>query len=217
MTIQFTGKHIDAGNAFKSYITRKIASIVEKYVGPEISGHVRLEKERGRFRTHCSIRLRTGAVVEAHGEAVDAYASADVALERLEKRVRRYKRRLKSHHGTKEAVDSGNEAATPAKQARVAKRADKDGTARDGSGKSGQEAGNEPVIIAETSRAIPELSVSEAAMELDAADGDFLVFRHAANGHLNVVYRRSDGHIGWIDSRPPAARMNGRGSSRVKR
>ena len=98
MTLQVTGKNVDAGGAYQTYILDKVATILEKYIGPEISGHVRLEKERSTFRTNCSVRLRTGLLVEAHGSGGDAYASADAAIERLEKRVRRYKRRLKDHH-----------------------------------------------------------------------------------------------------------------------
>ena len=98
MTLQVTGKNVEAGEAFKTYITEKLGDSLEKYIGPEISGHIRLEKERGRFRTDCSIRLKTGLLLESHGEGADAYASADAAVERMDKRLRRYKRRLKSHH-----------------------------------------------------------------------------------------------------------------------
>src|SRR5258705_10513699 len=100
MTLKVTGKNIDAGEAFQGYVVSKASTILQKYIGPELSGHVRIEKERGRFRTAFSVLLRTGLLVEAQGDGGDAYASADAALERLEKRVRRYKRRLKdNHHG----------------------------------------------------------------------------------------------------------------------
>jgi len=106
MTIQVTGKNVDAGDAFKGYISSKITTALQKYIGPEISGHIRLEKERGRFRTDCSIRLRSGFILEAHGDGTDAYQSADSAIERLETRVRRYKRRLKRHHANRESINS---------------------------------------------------------------------------------------------------------------
>ena len=90
MTLQVTGKNVEAGEAFKIYITDKLSDSLEKYIGPELSGHIRLEKERGRFRTDCSIRLKTGLLLESHGEAADAYASADAAVERMDKRLRRH-------------------------------------------------------------------------------------------------------------------------------
>ncbi|MFN3868570.1 MAG: ribosome hibernation-promoting factor, HPF/YfiA family [Hyphomicrobiaceae bacterium] len=187
MTIQVTGKNVDAGEAYKTYILSKISTVLEKYIGPELSGHVRLEKERVGFRTNCTIRLRTGLQVEAHGDGADAYASADTAVERLEKRVRRYKRRLKSHHGPRE--HDGFPAETRARDYTVQTHDDENGEAP----------AEAPVIIAEAERGIKDLSVSEAVMHLDLSENQFLVFRNAAHGGLNVVYRRVDGNVGWID------------------
>lgn len=190
MTLQVTGKNVEAGDAFKIYITDKLGDSLEKYIGPEISGHVRLEKERGRFRTDCSIRLKTGLLLESHGEGADAYASADAAVERMDKRLRRYKRRLKSHH-------NGH-----ARDQIAPKLAVNDYTVRaDEDDHDVNEALSEhPVIIAEAEREIKKLPVSEAVMQLDLTDRSFFVFRNAAHGGLNVVYRRADGHIGWIDA-----------------
>lgn len=188
MTLQVTGKNVDAGGAFQSYITEKIESVLEKYIGPEISGHVRLEKERTTFRTDCSIRLNTGLVLEARGAGSDAYASADAAIERLEKRVRRYKRRLKDHHNGRTAQKQHIEV-----------------PARDYTVQAGEETSSpnddldNPIIIAENEVALSEITVSEAVMRLDLGDKSFLVFRNAGNGGINVVYRREDGNIGWID------------------
>ena len=187
MTIQVTGKNIDAGDAFKDYISDKLKAALSKYIGDDLSGHIRLEKERGRFHTQCSIRMRTGLVLEANGDGGDAYASADSAVEHLEKRVRRYKRRLKDHHAAR--ADDGAIALSSARDYTV--RLDDDHV-DDGKG-------NHPVIIAETERSIGELAVAEAVMQLDLTDKSFLVFRNAAHGGVNVVYRRADGNIGWID------------------
>lgn len=188
MTLQVTGKHIEVGDAFTAYISDKIGASVEKYIGSEIFGHVRLEKERGRFRTDCSLRLRTGLLLEAHGEGADAYASADAAVAKLETRLRRYKRRLKDHHnghagGARASESFARDAVVKVDE----EEAEPDATA------------NAPVIIAETERGIRELSVSEAVMQLDLTDATFLVFRNAAHGGLNVVYQRPDGNVGWID------------------
>lgn len=192
MSIQVTGKNIETGDAFQTYVQDKIGDVLEKYIGPELSGHVRVEKVRGVFNTSCSIRLRTGLLVEAEGSGDDAYASADAAIARLDKRVRRYKRRLKDHHG---ANGHGNSAHA---------RTFEDFEARDYTVKLHEDEASEPaadeapVVIAETSRVIRELPVSSAVMQLDLTDHAFLVFRNAASGDLNVVYRRDDGNIGWI-------------------
>ena len=196
MTLQVTGKNVEAGDAFKIYITDKLSDSLEKYIGPEISGHIRLEKERGRFRTDCSIRLKTGLLLESHGEAGDAYASADAAVERMDKRLRRYKRRLKSHHNGRSRDELTREVSTPD----YTVRADED------EADSAAPLSEEPVIIAEAERGIRELPVSEAVMQLDLTDRSFFVFRNASHGGLNVVYRRVDGHIGWIDAKAAEAK-----------
>jgi ribosomal subunit interface protein len=186
MTIQVTGKNIGAGEAFQIYVTDKISDVLDKYIGPELSGHVRVEKAKVGFRTDCSLRLRTGLLVEAHGEGPDAYASADAAIERLDKRVRRYKRRLKSHHhgaGDMNARSTGlNEYVVQVEDEEAV-----------------HEVADSPVIVAETESLLQEMTVSEAVMQLDLTDKAFLLFRNAAHGRLSVVHRRADGHIGWID------------------
>lgn len=191
MTIQVTGKNIDAGDAFKDYISDKLKAALSKYIGEDLAGHIRLEKERGRFHTQCSIRMRTGLVLEANGEGGDAYSSADSAVEHLEKRVRRYKRRLKDHHAAR--AEDGAIALSPASDYTV--RADDD---------HHEDGGAHPVIIAETESSIGELAVAEAVMQLDLTDKSFLVFRNAGHGGVNVVYRRADGNIGWIDPKTAA-------------
>ncbi len=186
MTLQVTGKNVDAGLAYQEYIEEKIAAVLEKYIGPEISGHIRLEKERITFRTNCSIRLRTGILLEAHGEGADAYASADAAVDRLEKRVRRYKRRLKSHHGRD---TTHNEIGSFARDYVVHVDENKEDNKDD----------DNPIIIAETETKLHSLAVSEAVMRLDLSEEPVLMFRNAGSGDINVVYRRPDGNIGWID------------------
>jgi ribosomal subunit interface protein len=187
MTLQVTGKNIDAGEAFKSYIAEKLKTALARYIGDELMGHVRLEKERGRFHTQCSIRMRSGLMLEANGEGGDAYSSADSAVERLETRVRRHKRRLKDHHSARNS------------RAEYPETAARDYTVQIDGHDEPDRADDHPIIIAESERGIRELPVSEAVMQLDVADKPFLVFQNAAHGGINVVYRRSDGNIGWID------------------
>jgi ribosomal subunit interface protein len=98
MSLQVTGKNVEVGEAFQGFVAEKLAGVLGKYDRRHLAAHVRVEKERGRFRTGCSVRLKTGQVFESAGEGHDAYTSADAALERLDKRLRRYKRRVRSRH-----------------------------------------------------------------------------------------------------------------------
>ncbi|HSD93583.1 MAG TPA: ribosome-associated translation inhibitor RaiA [Methyloceanibacter sp.] len=179
-----TGKNLDVGEALRSYVQERVMSTVEKFVGRETTGHVRIEKEHGAFKTNCIIHLWQGMSLEAHGTAPDAYRSADLACERLEKRVRRYKRRLKRHGGGE----------TPRKQTPatdyVIQAAGEEHEERDE---------DNPVIIAEAESPVHEMAVSDAVMQMDLSDRHFVLFRNAAHGEINVVYRRDDGNIGWID------------------
>jgi ribosomal subunit interface protein len=192
MTLQITGKNVDAGDAYQTYVSDKIRSVLKKYLGREYDGHVRLEKVRGLFKTNCSVRLASGLLLEAHGEGGDAYASADSAVERLETRVRRYKGRLKSH--------SSAAAATGRRKGDIDGRDYLVGVADDE--EHHDEPAAAPLIIAEAPHAIAELSVSDAVMQFDVTEAPFMIFRNAAHGGINVVYRRADGHVGWIDAEP---------------
>ena len=193
MSIQVTGKNMETGDAFQTYVTDKARAVLDKYIGPEISGHIRIEKIRGQFKTNCSMRLKTGLMLEAQGTAGDPHASADVAMERLEKRVRRYKRRLKDHHHGNTQNDTPFSSASDyvvQMDDEVIEKA---------------EEMSDPIIIAESVREVGEHSVSQAVMRLDLTEQAFLVFRNAGTGAINIVYRRDDGHVGWIDPETKSA------------
>jgi ribosome hibernation promoting factor len=191
MTIQVTGKNLDVGEALRSYVQERVVQTVEKYVGHVPSGHVRIEKEHGEFCTNCTIHLWQGMSLEAHGVAPEAYQSADLACERLEKRVRRYKRRVKRHGGG-EASRKQTPAASYVIQASHEEHEERDE--------------DNPIIIAEAETIVHEMSVSDAVMQMDLSDRPFVVFRNASHGEINVVYRRDDGNIGWIDPASKKAR-----------
>jgi ribosomal subunit interface protein len=193
MSLQVTGKNIQVGEAFQGYVSDKIDDAVGKYLGEYLTAHVRVEKERGRFHTNCSVRVRTGLLLESSGEGTDAYSSADAAFEHLEKRLRRYKRRLKNrHHGsTNGAVVDGAAADVSINDYVV--------ELPDGTTDIPETTEDSPLVVAETARTLHRVSVSEAVMRLDLTEEPFLVFRNAASGEVNVVYRRTDGNIGWID------------------
>jgi ribosomal subunit interface protein len=192
MTIQITGKNLDAGDAFQTYASDKIHTVLQKYLERVPDGHVRLERERGLFKTSCSVRLTSGLLLEAHGEGGDAYTSVDSAAHRLETRVRRYKSRIKSHSSA--AAANRRKVDTDAREYIVSLSED-DQPGRDDAN---------PLIIAEGQRNIGHMTVREAVMQLDLSEASFMIFKNAAHGGLNVVYRRSDGHVGWIDPDVPA-------------
>ena len=191
MSFRVSGKNIDIGEALRARINERIAEATAKYFDGGFSGHVTVGKEGFGFRSECVIHLDSGIMLEAEALAADAYASADQAAERIEKRLRRYKRRLKNHQA---AAADGAASAPRTIQAPTyviaAPEHDDD-----------EATGIDPVIIAESTTALKRLSVSDAVMELDLTGAAVVVFRHAGHGRVNLVYRRGDGHIGWID--PP--------------
>jgi len=194
MSFRVSGKNIDVGDALRERISGRIAEAMGKYFDGGYSGHVTLERDGFGFRTECAIHLHSKITLHAEGMAADAYASADQAALRIEKRLRRYHRRLKEHRPERLDLDAraSMEAASyiiaaPEEESEV------------------EINGFTPVIIAESTTALKQLSVSDAVTELDMTGAPVLVFRHAAHGGINVVYRRADGHFGWIDPQTAAA------------
>ena len=189
MPFRVSGKNIDVGEALRQRIGARIAEALGKYFDGGYSGHATVGKEGFGFRTECAVHLDSGVTLQAEALAADAYASADQAAIRIEKRLRRYKRRLKDRQAVRR--DGAPEVAAPSYVIAAPEQDDE------------EEAGEfNSVIIAESTTALKRLSVSEAVMELDMTGAAVVVFRHAGHGRVNLVYRRADGNIGWID--PPA-------------
>lgn len=185
MSLRITGKNMDIGAALRSHIEDKLSDGVSKYFTGGYSGHVTIEPEGHAFRTDCAIHLDSGTVMQSTGLSVDAYQSADQASARLEKRLRRYKRRLKDHHG-----DKSERAAMAAANYVTFESPDQDAEPAEDFA---------PTVVAETETQTKTLTVASAVLDLDFSGAPVVVFKNAGTGRMNVVYKRNDGNIGWID------------------
>lgn len=205
MQVQVTGKHVDVGEALRTRVAEELKSSIAKYFDRGGGGaDVVVSREGGAFRVDCAVTLASGQQLTTHGVGADAHQAFDAALEKMAKRVRRYKNRLKSHHGQAMAKQAESAAyfviASP--DADEAEEADDDEATAPG----------EPVIIAETETPVRSMTVSMAVMQLDLTEAQTIVFRNAAHGGLSVVYRRPDGNIGWIDPERTRVRIESKGT-----
>ena len=190
MDLRVSGKNFSIGEAMRSHVSDRIQAAVQKYFDGTVSGHVVVDHEGAGYRSDCTLHLASGITLQAEGRAFEPYASFEQAAERLERRLRRYKRRLKDHHAAEVHPEPGQGEAFSS----YVVEAPEDENADD-------DAFN-PVIVAEKTATLRRLSVSGAVLDLDMTGAPVLVFRNAGSDRVNIVYRRSDGNIGWIE---PAA------------
>lgn len=191
MQIQFVSKQLDMSPALRERIEAKVEDGVAKYFNRPGEAYVVVTKEGFGFQVDCSLHLPSGAFLQATGKADDAYGAAEDAVGHLEKRLRRYKRRLKDHH-------ADNKAELPAEQASIYVLRGPE-PSEDDDDDGGAVGGQEPVIIAETAGELRTMTVGMAVHEMDVIGAPFLVFRNVASRGVNIVYRRPDGNVGWID------------------
>ena len=198
MTLRISGKSISVGEALRSRVSERTDEVLRKYFDGNYSGHITLSKDGFGFRTDCSLHLDSGITLEADCNATDAYASADQALLMIEKRLRRYKSRLKDRSARKTYA-----AATEALAELDGIGLDAPSYVIEAPAESDEEVtAYSPVIIAEATTSLKQLSVSEAVMELDLTGAACIVFQHGSSGRVNIIYRRADGNVGWVD--PPS-------------
>ena len=199
MEVTVSGHQMNVGDALSTRIAEELSDRIEKYFDRGGSADVRVNPEGHGYRVDVSVNLASGQHLDSHGAGGDAHAAFDDALTKIEKRVRRYKRRLRNHHrpaGKAINGDSGNTETTPYIVLQAPGDVDLEG---DESDDGGAEGGDEPLVIAETEAPVRALTVAMAVLELDLSGRPVLLFRNAAHGGLAVIYRRSDGNIGWID------------------
>jgi ribosomal subunit interface protein len=187
MTVRISGKQMDIGDAFRSQIQGRIDEAAAKYFSQGYTGHVTVEKSGARFGSEIMLHLSSGMDLQAKGEAHDPIVAFDIAAEHIEKRLRRYKRRLKNHHTDGTFAQGGNDYTYRVMEP-VAEEIQEIA------------ADYAPLIIADSVKSATSMTVADAVMQLDLKDEPVFVFRARANNAINIVYRRADGNIGWIDA-----------------
>jgi ribosomal subunit interface protein len=188
MQLSITGKQMDLGDALRQHITDKMEDLNQKYFGRAIEAIVTLAPEGHAFvKTHVSLRVGKDIMVMSDAQDKDPYASFEAASEKVAKQLRRYKKRLRDHHERLEEnniIAAQNYIITP--EVENNEEADNDDS-------------KDPVVVAEMVTNIQTMSVSEAVMRLDLSGDNALLFRNPKHEGLNLVYRRADGNIGWVD------------------
>jgi ribosomal subunit interface protein len=184
MNVTVKGKQIDVGDALRTYVNDNLGHIVKKYFPNSIDGQVVFARDAHTITTDIQLNVGRGLVVQSHGAAAEPYPSFDDSLEKISRQLQRYKKRLEDEHHRKEAVD---EAIQHASSYVLNTKDDSHITEA------------QPLVIAEMQTSILSLSVSEAVMHLDLSNVPALLFKNRGNGAINMVYRRPDGNIGWVD------------------
>ncbi len=188
MSLRVSGKNMDVGDALRSKAQGHFDTVVKKYFDGNYDGHMTLEPEGSGFSAQCIVHLDSGAMLRASAYGGDPISAYQLMAETIEKRLRRYNRKLKAHR----KHTGGSEEEAPSY---VLAAPEDTELAEDYA----------PAVIAEATSSLRQMSVGEAVMQLDLTQAEVVVFRHAGHGGLNVVYRRADGNIGWID---PALKPN---------
>jgi ribosomal subunit interface protein len=195
LSVRVTGRNIDVGDALRSKIQEDLEIGISRYVTRNGEAVVTLEKQRHLYHVETIVHLDSGISLESNGEASEPHSAFAAALEKIEKRVRRYKRRLKDHHAKH---------AHPLPREEVAYNVIELDEEETDEHVDNSAAG--PAVIAETKKAVNTMTVATAVMQLELGNAPVLMFRNPRSGEFNVVYRRADGNIGWID---PASSVSG--------
>ncbi len=190
MQITVSGKQIDVGEALRVHVEENLSAAVSKYFERPVDAHVVFSRRGHEFSCDSSVHLPTGLTAQANGTSPDVYAAFEQAADRIEKQLRRHKRRLKDHHQARKTPIEMMQAASYVLRGYEEDEGEADAEAVNGS---------QPVIVAEMTMPVKTLTVGEAVMQMELAHASFLLFRNDASGRINIVYQRDDGNVGWID------------------
>ena len=189
MRYQISGKQIDIGEALQTHVKAELGEVVEKYAQRPTDAVVIFSRAAHEHVCEATIHLSTGLTAQAKGHATEIYAAFESCREKMDKQLRRYKRRLRNHHSSRTApvefAEGSSYILAPTEEPDEDDHSDL----------------AQPIVIAEMETKIPSITVGEAVMQLELAGQKMLVFRNEGHGGVNVVYRRDDGNIGWIDPR----------------
>ena len=206
MQVQVSGHQVAVGEALRTRVTDELTNTIGRFFERGGDAEVTVAREGHTFRVDCAVHLASGQQLRSHGLGGDAHAAFSQALEKVEKRIRRYKRRLKDHSQAAQAKQSEETAAYIVLRSPDDEDAELDWDAEDVV--NGVDGAPAAMVIAETEREIRSMTVSMAVMQLDLTESQTIVFRNAAHGGISVVYRRPDGNIGWVD--PERSTANGK-------
>ncbi|MBP2228334.1 ribosome hibernation-promoting factor, HPF/YfiA family [Azospirillum agricola] len=190
MQLTVKGKQLDVGDALRTHVADSLTTVVGKYFNKPIEANVVLAKDAHLYKADIQVHVGRGIVLQSAADATEPYPAFDTACDKLAKRLRRYKSRLRDHHG-----ENGSAAveALPARYQILEAEAD------DHEAEAPVDGAHQPMVVAEMETSIATLSVSEAVMRLELAQAPALMFHNGVHGRLNMVYRRADGNIGWVD------------------
>jgi ribosomal subunit interface protein len=187
MRITVKGKHLDVGDALTEHVSERLAEVVAKYAERPTEAIITFSKDRHEFVADTSVHLSTGMTAQAKARGGEIYGAFDGAADRLEKQLRRYKRRLKDHHRDRQDPIETIGADSYVLSAEYTEDAEPESL--------------QPMIVAEMQTPVQTLSVGEAVMAMELSGASMLVFRNSKHGGVNVIHTREDGNIGWIDPR----------------
>ena len=191
MRYQISGKQIDIGEALQTHVRSELSEMIGKYAGRPTDAIVTFSKSGHEFVCETVVHLSTGLNVQAKGHSPEIYAAFDASSEKMEKQLRRNKRKLKDHHKERsqpvELSEAGSYILAATDDSALAEVEDA-----------------APVIVAEMETTIPSISVGEAVMQMELASAPVVVFRNEKSNEINVVYKRDDGNIGWVDPKSGA-------------
>ena len=186
MRYQIVGKQIDIGEALQTHVKTQLDEVLTKYAGRPTDALVVFSRSAHEYVCEATVHLSTGLTAQAKAHATEIYASFEACCEKMDKQLRRYKRRLKNHHRDRtEPVELFGASSYILASEDMSEESEPESL--------------QPIIVAETETQIPSLSVGEAVMQMELAGAPVLIFKNERKNGLSVVYRREDCNIGLID------------------